>query len=221
MGKVLTILLNIILAPYKLFTRKSIFSYLDRESIFQRKVSFKSGCRIHKSKIGEYSYVRENTIIINSEIGKFCSISRSCIIGMSEHPHHFVSTSPYFLIGQRKINRSLKQHPYIENKKTTIGNDVWIGANVLIKAGVTIGSGAIIGAGSVVTHDVPPYAIFCGIPAKLLRYRFETSIIQSLLETKWWDFSKKDIAIFSTFFDSPEEFLKNYYKRGKNENIDY
>ena len=52
-----------------------------------------------------------------------------------------------------------------------IGNDVWIGARVIILPGVQISDGAVIGAGSVVTHDVDPYSIVAGNPAKLIRMR--------------------------------------------------
>ena len=50
---------------------------------------------------------------------------------------------------------------------------MWIGWGVLIKGGVTIGNGAVIGAYSVVTKDVPPYAVVAGVPAKVIKYRFE------------------------------------------------
>ena len=44
-----------------------------------------------------------------------------------------------------------------------------IGSNATIICGVTIGEGALVGAGSVVTHDVAPYTIVSGNPARLLR----------------------------------------------------
>ena len=68
-----------------------------------------------------------------------------------------------------------------------IGNDVWIGSGVFIKNGITIGDGAIVGAHAVVTKDVPPYAIVCGNPARIIRYRLSDDIIKQLLELKWWN----------------------------------
>lgn len=52
----------------------------------------------------------------------------------------------------------------------TIGNNVWIGAGVHICPGVTIGDNAVIGAGSVVVKDIPPHALACGVPCKVVRY---------------------------------------------------
>ena len=68
-----------------------------------------------------------------------------------------------------------------------IGNDVWIGDEVFVKNGVTIGDGAVLGARSVVTKDVPPYAIVAGVPAKIIRYRFDEPTRQELLRLKWWE----------------------------------
>ena len=59
-------------------------------------------------------------------------------------------------------------------KNVDIQDDVWIGCNVTILPGVTVGRGAVIAAGSVVTKSVPPYAIYGGVPAKLLRMRPES-----------------------------------------------
>lgn len=55
-----------------------------------------------------------------------------------------------------------------------IEDDVWIGANVTILKGVTIGKGSVIAAGSVVTKSIPPCCIAGGIPARVLKNRFQT-----------------------------------------------
>ncbi len=57
--------------------------------------------------------------------------------------------------------------------------------------GVKIGDGAIIGAGAIVTKDIPNFAIAVGIPAKVIKYRFENEIIDKLNAIQWWDFSDK------------------------------
>lgn len=58
-----------------------------------------------------------------------------------------------------------------------IGDDVWIAAGVVITPGITIGRGAIVGANAVVTHDIEPYAIVGGVPARLIKYRFDKETI--------------------------------------------
>ena len=56
-----------------------------------------------------------------------------------------------------------------------------------IISGVTIHDGAVVLAGAVVTKDVPPYAIVGGVPAKVLRYRYDEETIQKLLKSQWWN----------------------------------
>lgn len=75
------------------------------------------------------------------------------------------------------------------SKKTVIGNDVWIGFGAIIISGVNIGDGAIVAAGAVVTKDVPAYAIVGGVPARVLKMRFPSTVLEKLLSLKWWRFS--------------------------------
>lgn len=128
--------------------------------------------------IGDYSYVNKGAIIASGIIGKYCSIAAYCQIGLDEHPIDKVSTSPFTYDSKNWDNF---QNPPI------IGNDVWIGGNVLVMQGVKIGDGAILAAGAVVTKDVPPYAIVGGVPARILRKRFEENTIENLVKSAWWD----------------------------------
>jgi virginiamycin A acetyltransferase len=71
---------------------------------------------------------------------------------------------------------------------------VWIGYNAIILPSVSkIGDGAVVGAGAVVAKDVPPYAIVAGVPAKVIKYRFDQVTISNLLETQWWDWPEEKI----------------------------
>lgn len=58
----------------------------------------------------------------------------------------------------------------INVKPIIISENVFIGARCIILKGVSIGAGAIIGAGSVVTKSVPPYSVWAGNPARLIKY---------------------------------------------------
>ncbi|MCK5015837.1 MAG: CatB-related O-acetyltransferase [Candidatus Peribacteraceae bacterium] len=77
-----------------------------------------------------------------------------------------------------------------DSVQTNVGDDVLIGHGVTIMRGVTIGNGAIVGSGSVVTKDIPPYAIVGGVPAKVIKYRFneeEQSLHEKMLSSETFD----------------------------------
>ena len=137
--------------------------------------------------IGSYNYIGNYTMTLNAEIGSYCSIASGVKIGQSDHDLKCVSTSTHIYGPKHGIT------DYNDcEKRTAIGNDVWIAANAVIKQGVTIGTGAVVGAGAVVTKDVPPYAIVGGVPAKLIRYRFGEQDVNMLLESKWWELPPKE-----------------------------
>lgn len=138
------------------------------------------------SGMDDLSYIGDYTVVINSIIKKFASISWGVTIGPEEHDYTRL-TNHSFLYSLKSFELTPHKHYSPFEKECIIGNDVWIGCNSTILRGVTIGDGAVIGANSLVTKDVPPYAIVVGSPAKILKYRFEEPIIKALLELKWWD----------------------------------
>lgn len=118
-----------------------------------------------------------------------------------------VSTSPIFYSTRKQCGEVWSEtDSYQENARVSIGSDVWIGANVIILDGCTIGHGAVIAAGAIVTTNVPPYAIWGGIPAKLIRYRFADHIIQALLHCAWWNRDVTWIQEHRDWFENIEKF---------------
>jgi acetyltransferase-like isoleucine patch superfamily enzyme len=78
--------------------------------------------------------------------------------------------------------------PNVRDNPLTIGNDVWIGDRVLILGGCkSIGNGAVIAAGAVVSRDVAPYAVVGGVPARLIRMRFNEAQIAKIEKSRWWE----------------------------------
>ena len=73
-----------------------------------------------------------------------------------------------------------------------VKDDVWIGVGATILSGVTIGQGSVIAAGAVVAKDVEPYAIVGGVPAKLIRYRFNETVRTKLLTIDWASISMQE-----------------------------
>ena len=127
-------------------------------------------------------------------IGKFCQIASGVEFMMNDANHQMnaVSTFPFYTLeGWEMEPPVLSDMPF--KGDTVIGNDVWIGQNAVILPGIHIGDGAIIGANSVVGSDVAPYTIVIGNPAKELRKRFDTELIELLLRFKWWDKSIDEI----------------------------
>jgi acetyltransferase-like isoleucine patch superfamily enzyme len=150
---------------------------------------------VNNSVIASYTYIGKNCLIQNTTIGKFCSIANDVAIGLGEHPTDKFSTSPLFYRKNNPIKIQLleKDLGFNEYESIAIGNDVWVGTRALIMNGVKIGTGAIIAANAVVTHDVPPYAVVGGSPARIIKYRFDDSEIANLMNMKWWEMELGDI----------------------------
>jgi phosphonate metabolism protein (transferase hexapeptide repeat family) len=148
---------------------------------------------IAESTLGDYSYVMNDANIIYSEIGKFCSIAAFARINPGNHPldrvalHHFTYRSRSYGLADeddREFFEWRREH------KVVLGHDVWIGHGAIVLPGVKIGTGAAIGAGAVVSKDVPSFAVAVGVPAKVIRFRFDDSVQADLLAIAWWDWPR-------------------------------
>ncbi|MDQ3156003.1 MAG: CatB-related O-acetyltransferase [Actinomycetota bacterium] len=173
------------------------------------------------SSVGAFTYFYSGLAVQCASIGRYCSIAGGVRIGDHEHPTDWLSTSPF----QYNPNRFgfsdaaddynvLTEHDEEHNFRKdgpTIGHDVWIGSRVTILRGITIGHGAVVASAAVVTKDVPPYAIVGGVPAKVIRYRFDEDQIAQLLDLAWWRFSPNQLAGIS--YDDVDVSIKEIRHR--------
>lgn len=174
---------------------------------------------IAESSMGDYSYVVNDSSIVYSEIGKFCSIAAHTRLNPGNHPldrvalHHFTYRSKSYQLGPED------DHAFFDWRrahKVTLGDDVWIGHGATLLPGVTVSTGAAIGAGAVVSKDIPPFAVAVGVPARVIRYRFAEPIRERLLRLAWWNWNREQLAQALEDFRhrSVEGFLEKY-ERGR------
>ena len=132
-----------------------------KDITFKKNASFGRGAYINslggKISIGR-NFSANNNVHINSSIGGKIKIGDNVLVG----PNVVFRTANHkYSRADLKINE--QGHLFGD---IIIGDNVWIGANCVILKNVKIGSGSVIAAGSVVNKDVPPNAIFGGVPAK-------------------------------------------------------
>ena len=159
--------------------------------------------------VGRHSYGinRETALYATTDapltIGAFCSIATGVkILCEGQHGTDRATTFP---IESRLLKKPASRPNGGKKRGVNIGNDVWIGYDAVVLPGVTIGDGAVVGANAVVTKDVPPYAIVAGVPAKVLRYRFQPEVIASLLAVRWWDWDDDEIKAEADILIGPIE----------------
>ena len=187
-----------------------------KNSFVASSAKVESGSQFIDSKMDKYSFCGYDCVIINTEIGAFCSIASNVKIGLLGHPLEWISTSCAFYKGRDSIKKNFASLNYEQpNKRTIIGNDVWIGENVLVKNGVKIGNGSVIGMGSVLLKDVGDYEIWAGNPAKLIRKRFDDETINKLQSIQWWDYNDKLLEKYSNKMNDVNNFIASIGKERK------
>lgn len=106
-------------------------------------------------EIGNYTWIGENVWIDNLAkvtIGNNVCISQGAMLLCGNH--NYTKTTFDLMIGS-----------------ITLEDGSWAGAHSVVCPGVTLHTHAVLGAGAVANHDLEPYSIYQGNPARKIRDR--------------------------------------------------
>ncbi|TXM68926.1 CatB-related O-acetyltransferase [Methylobacterium sp. WL120] len=155
--------------------------------------------RAYGFSIGAYSYGRPKVRFAESgrrlTIGRYCSIADKVEILLGgDHRLDWASTYPFAAMRGLWPEADAPADYHASRGDVSIGHDVWLGSGCMILSGVTVGHGAVVAARAVVAHDVPPYAVVAGNPARVVRTRFDEAMVADLVACAWWDLPHATVA---------------------------
>lgn len=189
--------------------------------VFPRSVTVEAYCSFPGQAefydVGAFSYAETRAYLGRVRVGRYCSIASDVETFGERHPSEWVTQSmltydfgyPGIRMAHEDFGGGLPMPAVFPDRfggPITIGHDVWIGRHVQIARGVTIGHGAVVAAGAVVTHDVAPYTIVGGVPARPIRARFAGGVGEALLESEWWTFAPT--VLWALDFRDPAGFCR-------------
>ena len=148
------------------------------------------------STIGEYSYFAGDNQVIWADVGKFTSVAAFVRVNPGNHPmgritqHHMTYRRKQYGLDTEDDAEFFE---WRAAHRCSIGHDVWIGHGAIVLPGVRVGNGAAIGAGAVVSRDIPDFAVAVGVPARVIKYRFDPETIEKINEMRWWDWDRETL----------------------------
>ena len=137
--------------------------------------------RAHDAKrVGEGCYYLDHIVWLNGdriELGNGVGFNYGCYVngygGLTIGDDAMFG--PYSMVHTANHHYDDRERPVTEQgwreQPVQIGPRVWIGMGAIVLPGVRVAEGAIVGAGAVVTHDVEPYTVVAGNPARPVKER--------------------------------------------------
>ena len=122
--------------------------------------------------VGDRTSIQDRSILVcDVSLRRYCMLSLNVL--MTSGVHYF-DRWPHLLIRDqdRRVSESAEQSS-AHSRPIVVDDDCWLGMNAVVSPGVHVGRGCVIGANSVVTHDLPPYSVAAGTPARIIRQRLE------------------------------------------------
>lgn len=204
---------------------------IDGSLIYESPVFVHQPSRLKDCTLGAFAYLntRGTLSAYRCHIGRYAQVGEQVLLGPPEHPQDWFSNHPFAFTQPAHMphfyampefarlapDDATQSRKYIASVplETVVGHEAYIGAGSYVRRGVTIGAGAVIGAGSVVLHDIPPYAIAAGSPARIKGMRFDEAIVERLLALQWWHY---DLAPFKHDVDfSNVEATLDFFEQRK------
>ena len=167
-------------------------THIEGRAVIGEGCEIHSGTRITDSRVGNGVVVRDNCVIVDSEIADGCTVGPFAHLRMNARMEENSAVGNFVEMKKSRLgSKSKAMHlTYLGDaevgERTNIGagtvtcnydgkskhptvieNDVKIGSDTMLVAPVRIGARSVTGAGSVVTEDVPPDTLVAGVPAKV------------------------------------------------------
>jgi len=126
-----------------------------------------------KISVGKYTILNGTTLVCKKSItiGNHCMLAWGSVLTDTWIDANTYSKEARKNILMQTAENPLRPYPFFgEASPIIIEDNCWVGFDAVILPGVTLGKGCVVGCKTIIDHDIPPYAIVTGSPAKIIRY---------------------------------------------------